>query len=351
MATRNTTSVIIPTFNRAHLIARSVNSAMTQLNDDDEIIVVDDGSTDNTKEVVSQFGGRLKYYKTLNEGAGKARNFGVKKSRGEFIAFLDSDDEWMPWKLQAQKDFLNKRKDILFCFSNCAFRTKTGDEKHFTLGTWHNDKRPWNEILGNHAKISQIISLPNGISDFDCYIGNIYKSALLYGNYLNVNTLLVRRKEAGEELRFAENTNVYEEWECLGRLARIGKCAYLDCETVWQNAHPGPRLTDADSPERLYAQLSIMKNVWGRDRGFLERHGKLYLKVLKQKQASKIGSLVLRGRIEEYRKEIYEFPGCPLYHRALSRFPSKFAVLFATGLYQIKKRIMARKNKRIAGNR
>ena len=102
-------SVIIPTHNRAHLIGRSIQSVLNQTYQDFEIIVVDDGSTDNTREVIKEFqrkDKRIKYIKhSKNKGGSAARNTGIKTSRGEYIAFQDSDDEWFPEKLEKQMGF------------------------------------------------------------------------------------------------------------------------------------------------------------------------------------------------------------------------------------------------------
>lgn len=102
-------SVIIPTHNRAHLIGRSIQSVLNQTYQDFEIIVVDDGSTDNTREVIKEFqrkDKRIKYIKhSKNKGGSAARNTGIKTSRGEYIAFQDSDDEWFPEKLERQMGF------------------------------------------------------------------------------------------------------------------------------------------------------------------------------------------------------------------------------------------------------
>jgi len=99
-----TVSVIIPTYNRAHLVGRAIRSVMSQTCQDFEIIVVDDGSTDDTEKVVSSFNDpRIRYYQhQTNRGHSATRNTGITMSRGKYIAFLDSDDEYLPEKLEAQ---------------------------------------------------------------------------------------------------------------------------------------------------------------------------------------------------------------------------------------------------------
>lgn len=99
-----TVSVIIPTYNRAHTVSRAIQSVLNQTYQDFEIIVVDDCSTDNTEEVVKGFNdSRICYIRhEQNRGGSAARNTGIRIARGEYIAFLDSDDEWLPNKLAEQ---------------------------------------------------------------------------------------------------------------------------------------------------------------------------------------------------------------------------------------------------------
>jgi len=100
-----TVSVIIPTYNRAHLIGRAIQSVLDQTYQDFEIIVVDDASTDNTEEVVSNFDDeRIRYIRLKENSGGSAapRNTAIRTARGEYIAFQDSDDEWLPEKLEKQ---------------------------------------------------------------------------------------------------------------------------------------------------------------------------------------------------------------------------------------------------------
>lgn len=101
-----TVSAIIPAYNRADLVAPAIQSAIDQTYQDIEIIVVDDGSTDNTEEVVNEFikrDSRVRYIKhEKNKGGSAARNTGIKNARGEYLAFLDSDCQWLPEKIEKQ---------------------------------------------------------------------------------------------------------------------------------------------------------------------------------------------------------------------------------------------------------
>ena len=110
-------SVIIPTFNREKTILRAIDSVLSQTYKDIELIIVDDGSTDNTKDIVESIDDiRIKYIFQKNSGAAEARNTGIKNAQGKYIAFQDSDDYWYPDKVEKQLAYLEDNEaDIVFC--------------------------------------------------------------------------------------------------------------------------------------------------------------------------------------------------------------------------------------------
>ncbi|MBW1910406.1 MAG: glycosyltransferase [Deltaproteobacteria bacterium] len=111
-----TVSVIIPTFNRAGKVVRAISSVLSQTFTDLEIIIVDDGSMDGTKDTLAKFRNKIKYiYHSLNLGVSAARNSGIKKSTAPFISFLDSDDYWLPEKLAEQIAFFERNPNAPAC--------------------------------------------------------------------------------------------------------------------------------------------------------------------------------------------------------------------------------------------
>lgn len=107
-------SVVIPTYNRAHTISRAVESVLNQTHSPAEIIVVDDGSTDNTEAILASYEG-LTVIKQSNQGVSAARNSGITHAQSEWIAFLDSDDEWFPEKLHSQLNLISHHPDTRVC--------------------------------------------------------------------------------------------------------------------------------------------------------------------------------------------------------------------------------------------
>ncbi|MFH0810738.1 MAG: glycosyltransferase family A protein [Pseudomonadota bacterium] len=104
-------SIIIPTYNRASALKRAIAGVMDQTYPFWELLVVDDGSTDDTRTVLKQFSQVVRYFYQDNAGAAAARNLGIRNSRGEYIAFLDSDDWWLPEKLGKQVQYLQAQED------------------------------------------------------------------------------------------------------------------------------------------------------------------------------------------------------------------------------------------------
>ena len=100
-------SVILPTFNRAGVLPRAINSVLGQSYKSIELIVVDDGSTDDTPQVLEQYGNKLICIKQQNRGVSAARNTGIRISKGKYLAFIDSDDKWMESKLEEQVRYFN----------------------------------------------------------------------------------------------------------------------------------------------------------------------------------------------------------------------------------------------------
>jgi glycosyltransferase involved in cell wall biosynthesis len=108
-------SVIIPTFNRGWIIKEAIDSVLTQDHTEFELIVVDDGSIDNTDDVLDIYRNEIKVLSQKNKGVSAARNRGISEASGKFIAFLDSDDLWLPQKLSTQIEFFNQTPDALIC--------------------------------------------------------------------------------------------------------------------------------------------------------------------------------------------------------------------------------------------
>jgi glycosyltransferase involved in cell wall biosynthesis len=120
-------SVIIPTRNRAAYLKLAVESVYRQTYQNFEIIVIDDGSVDHTKDVIKSFDDRLQYFFQTSKGVSAARNLGISKARGEYIAFLDDDDIYLPERLAIAVDYLSHHADVSWVCSGFSFIDAEGN--------------------------------------------------------------------------------------------------------------------------------------------------------------------------------------------------------------------------------
>lgn len=120
-------TVIIPTYNRAALLREALDSVFAQDFADFEVIVVDDGSTDNTAAAAANYGNRIRFLRQSNQGPGAARNAGIREAQGEYVAFLDSDDLWFPWTLAVYRQILEKHESVSVILGRCFPFNSTGE--------------------------------------------------------------------------------------------------------------------------------------------------------------------------------------------------------------------------------
>lgn len=194
-------SVILPTHNRAKTLRRAIDSVLAQTHRELELIVIDDGSTDETPELLASYKDpRLKLFRPGRLGsAAKARNFGLKQARGEFVAFQDSDDVWLIEKLERQLAFAAKhpQTDMTAC-GYIVFRA---------------DNRP----PRYHGK--ELLD-PN--HDFR----SLFRG---YGSQLSTPAWLVRRERLVQLDGFDESLDMWEDWELSLRIEKTGgHCEMLD---------------------------------------------------------------------------------------------------------------------------
>lgn len=199
-------SVIIPTYNRREIVQRSLNSVLEQSFDDYEVIIVDNGSTDGTEEVLQDFikqNPRITYHWQENSGSpAGSRNTGLKLAKGEWIAFLDSDDLWLPDKLQAIYAYLNSQSEIN------------------PVGIAHSAKFTVN------GKVVETRSVKKGIDSSRSCHGNLFWK----GNYICTSAMCIRAKAIKEIGNFNASPDyaIVEDYDLWLRLARIGEIVYLD---------------------------------------------------------------------------------------------------------------------------
>jgi glycosyltransferase involved in cell wall biosynthesis len=148
-------TVIIPTHNSAPHLAEAVESVLKQTHRDFEIIVVDDGSTDDTRDVLEPYRDRISYIHQENQGSYKARNTGILKSKNPYIAFLDADDLWFPDKLEVLVGYLESHPDIGLVFSDATLFNGSGALE----GTFWKKRGCYEEMMKESGRVGNGFAL------------------------------------------------------------------------------------------------------------------------------------------------------------------------------------------------
>lgn len=215
-----TVSVVIPTYNRADVLPRAIDSVLDQTFDDFELIVVDDHSTDNTRDVVAHYEDpRIRYERhDVNKNGAAARNTGIERARGEFVAFLDSDDRWLPEKLTRQVATLEAGSDDIVAAYCGVKRRRDSPIKQVAdflfSETWSKE--------GGEEILVDVLSSVQGINAG--------------------STLLVRKAVIADIDGFDDRFERHQDLELLVRLLQCGDLVYVDEEMVmlYDSGYPSP---------------------------------------------------------------------------------------------------------------
>lgn len=189
-------SVVIPTYNCQRYILRSIKSVLNQTHPADEVIVVDDGSTDDTAEAIKSFGDQVRYLYQENAGASTARNTGIEAATGDWIAFLDADDEWLPVKLEAQLNHLKKHPHLQWITGNylCCLCTDNRRVPAITSSACDRYVGP-NEMIDNY-----MLNYPHDLTG-------------------HTDTMLIQKSLLVEAGRFRPEQKRFNDLDCWLRIA------------------------------------------------------------------------------------------------------------------------------------
>lgn len=229
-------SVIVPTFNNEKYLGETIKSILDQSYQPEDIIVVDDGSTDGTGKIVKSFGSKIKYIYQENQGLAVARNTGLANAEGKYFTFLDGDDLWMPENLEIKVAILGKDRSLAAVFSDFVLFSDGGviRERGITSQYPVFARTGWdfNDIF----EIRERLNIDSG-QEIDIYKGNIFKS-LLFGNFINACSI-VGRKECQEKVGlFTPDLRTQQDYEYWLRFSKNYKMGYIDAPLVSYRRHP-----------------------------------------------------------------------------------------------------------------
>lgn len=225
-------SVVIPTYNRINTLPAAIYSVLNQTYENMELIIMDDGSEDGTEEYVKSISDKRVRYKRsdINLGPSAARNLGARIARGEYLAFQDSDDEWMPDKLEKQMGLMMESKELSLVY--CVFEKYRDGE---LLGYVPSKSMPYEEKCG------------------DLFIH------LLLSPLISTQTIVVKRELFLEENGFNETLKSYEDWEFSLRFSRKHRIGFVDESLVRVNSSPDSVNKRFD--ERIRSQFYMIQEM------------------------------------------------------------------------------------------
>jgi glycosyltransferase involved in cell wall biosynthesis len=227
-------SVIIPTFNRAFYLIKALESVFNQTYTDYEIIVIDDGSTDETVKYLAPFRQSIRYYYQPNSGVSQARNAGIKNARGIWLAFLDSDDEWLPSKLQNDEKVISANPDLVAHLTNIKLINSRGHEYDYfkirqdksARGGFTIMKQPFVHIIKKQIFTTSLVAkreIVMRIGNFDPNI-SVFEDvdfalrlavAGKWGKTDQIHAHVIRRQEPGISLTVQARKSATYRFECL----------------------------------------------------------------------------------------------------------------------------------------
>lgn len=218
-------SIVIPTYNRAKYLTQALDSVLQQTYQHFEIIVIDDGSTDDTKNVMEEymkrFPNKIKYFYEKNKGPAAARNRGINEAMGDYIAFLDSDDMWMPTKLAEQVEFLDHNKGVALVFTDIKKMKDNKIIKEASLGE---------EGVYNRNKFSELIEK----------------------SFIFTPTVAVRKNILIEIGLFNEKYRAGEDYELYLRIAKHHDIEYINKPLAIRRLH------DSNTPTLLFYEAHLV---------------------------------------------------------------------------------------------
>ena len=276
-------SVIIPTYNREDHVVKAIDSVLGQKYKDYEVIVVDDGSNDNTKEKLRIYGNKIEYIYQNNSGVSAARNTGIKYAGGEWLAFLDSDDEWKPEYLLKQIGKGNANPHICMQTTDCLFIGLNGDTRRYF------------EINGSlsefHGEDYLIFEQP-------------FRFVVKHGPW-QIGSTIIHREAIKKAGLFDTSLKISEDFDLMARVALQGSLGmirevlvnvYRRNESISSLTVQGKEnpIQARESDERIYQKLKQIKTLKGKERKALNE--------LLSANKRAIGNLLIKeGKLREAR--------------------------------------------------
>lgn len=241
-------SVVIPVFNRAALLPEAIDSVVAQTLPDHEIIVVDDGSTDDIAAIVRPYGDRVRYLRTTHGGVAHARNVGVGAARGRYLTCLDSDDRLYPYALELQVRLLDRYPEAAFVCAEMSGFDDHGFFERYHLQQYHQSAYrhrdiTYARIFARSLPLAGAVPVPERLRLDDphagarrVHLGNVFDTYLLH-LVISQNTVVMRREVALEAGLRNPRVRHWQEVDYLFRITRRHPICFVDVPTYQLRYH------------------------------------------------------------------------------------------------------------------
>jgi GT2 family glycosyltransferase len=307
-------SVVIPTFNRAYCILRAADSVIAQTSHDWELIIVDDGSTDDTRELVAKrYGSQqtVRYLHQDNAGVCAARNKGIAAAQGEFVAFLDSDDVWEPWKLELQVAALRRCPELGMVWTDMAAVDPQGKVVHerylktmYAAYRWFRTE----DLFTRSYPISDVApGLAHLFPNSRLWTGEIF-SQMITGNLVQTSTVVIRRECLNRVGGFnVDLKRSGEDFDFHLRTCREGPVGFVDVSSIRYQIGMPDQLTAPSYSEDLARNfLNTIEPAIQKDRDKIRLPEETIRSTLAYGHSWLGEQLLLKGSAAEARRHLLE---------------------------------------------
>ncbi len=269
-------SVTIPCFNAVSTISETLNSILAQTYKNIEIIVVNDGSTDSTLEVLRQYSSCVKVINQNNKGLAASRNVACRAANGKYIALLDADDLCLPGRIALQVAYMEQNQDIVMCSSDFSAFDKNGVIADSYIGNYYSRVAETGGVAGLYP-FRRTLFLDG--YDIMTYSGNVYDKMAL-GSFIHPPTVLFRKSVLAKCGLVDEAIVNCCDYDWFVRMSRVGEIGYIACPLL------NYRISDLQmSGHRNRMQIAqdivrVMEKTIASDPALFERHRPLFRRYL-----------------------------------------------------------------------
>lgn len=308
-------SVVIPTYNRGYCLQRCLASVLRQSHQNVEILLIDDGSEDGTGELVKRLydgDNRIRYIYQNNKGVAAARNHGLKLAGGDFVALLDSDDVWKPWKLELQVAVMAHLPEVGMVWTDMEAVDATGnvcEQKYlrtmYHAYGWFPDSA---SLFSDSCALSSIApKLSALVGDVAVNFGDIF-SQMIMGSLVHTSTVLIRMNRVMRVGGFQERFRYAgEDYDFHLRICREGPVAFVDVSSILYQTGMEDQLTHPRYKAFVAVHsLKTIRPFWNKERSRISLAPSLIKDMLANSYAWLGETLHDRGKFRYARRYLYE---------------------------------------------